>query len=243
MEPLSAPRLLGACERGWGLPPVRQALLLLEAAYPAEPTEHLAALPVGRRDARLLALRTRLLGSAIESETRCPACDERLELALQSEDLGTETALFSEAPEPLVLRHDGYEVVFRLPTSRDLVEVGNDAGAEARLLRRLVVEARREGVPVSAEALPGPVLTALGETMATADPLADLQLELTCPACGHGWSTPFDVAAFVWAELQAWAPRLLRDVHRLASAYGWAERDILALSAWRRGQYLSLLSA
>lgn len=244
MEPLSAAQLLEVCERGRGLPPVRQALLLLEAACPDEPPEGLAALPVGRRDARLLLLRAGTLGPTLESETRCPACGERLELDLESEDLRAEAAA-SGAAGPFALCHDGYEVAFRLPSSRDLVAAGEgSAGATAeRLLARCLLEARHEGEWVAPEALPEAVVSAVAEAMAAADPLADLQLALTCPACGHGWSAPFDVAAFFWAEIAAWAPRLLRDVHRLASAYGWREGDILAMSAWRRGQYLNLLSA
>jgi hypothetical protein len=243
MEPLSAAQLLDACERGRGLPPVRRALFLLEVACPDEPPERLAALPVGRRDACLLALCARTFGPTLAGETRCPACGERLELDLQSEELGVEAAALSfEASEPDALRHDGYEVVFRLPTSVDLAAAGSGEGAEARLLTRLVVEARCGEEAVSSEALPAAVRDALGEAMAAADPLADLELGLTCPACGHDWAAPFDPAAFFWAEIEAGAPRLLRDVHRLASAYAWSERDVLAMSAWRRGQYLSLLS-
>jgi hypothetical protein len=37
------------------------------------------------------------------------------------------------------------------------------------------------------------------------------------------------------------AAGLLRDVHRLALAYHWSERDILGLSLRRRRSYLLLL--
>ena len=36
--------------------------------------------------------------------------------------------------------------------------------------------------------------------------------------------------------------RFLRDVHTLASTYGWREADILALSPWRRQYYLALIA-
>lgn len=242
MQPLAATDLLSAYERGRGMPPVRQALLLLEAACPGVPRAELAALPVGLRDARLLALRARTFGP-MAGETRCPACQERLELDLRSADLGVEAALAAEALPPIRVCHEGYEVTVRLPTSADLIEAGDGEEGERRLLTRLVVEARRGGETVAAEALPVEVRAALGDALAAADPMADLQLVLACPACEHGWSETLDPVAFVWAEVQTWAPRLLRDVHRLASAYGWAERDVLAMSAWRREQYLTLLSA
>jgi hypothetical protein len=60
------------------------------------------------------------------------------------------------------------------------------------------------------------------------------------PGLRHSWDVLFDIVSFFWAEIGAWAQRLLREVHALASAYGWREADILALSAWRRRQYLDL---
>ncbi|PAP78671.1 hypothetical protein BSZ37_06010 [Rubrivirga marina] len=218
------------------MPAASRALLLLGAAHPDEPPGALAALPVGRRDARLLRLRERTLGPALEIETRCPACDERLELTVPGADL--RAASPAAAPEPLRLDHNGTTVTFRLPTSRDLLDATDADG----LLRRCVLEAHdSNGEPVAD--LGHEVRAALAQAMAEADPLAEVDLAMTCVACGHEWSDVLDVASFVWAEFEAWAPRLLRDVHRLASAYGWAERDVLAMSAWRRGQYLQLLDA
>lgn len=278
MRALEAAQLLEIRERGKGLSPVRRALLLLEAASPDTSPEQLASLPVGRRDERLLDLRARTLGPALQSETRCPSCGERLELDLRSEELRAASAgaAFPASRGPdgsegsgasawsggsgvlrgsggagevggtdhsLTVRHDGYEVAFRLPTSRDLLEAGKGEGAEARLLERCVLEARSGEDPVAADALPVPVIEAVGAAMADADPLADVRLELTCPACGHGWTSPFDPVAFFWDEIEAWVPRLLREVHRLASAYGWSEREILGMSAWRRAEYLRLLEA
>ena len=46
-----------------------------------------------------------------------------------------------------------------------------------------------------------------------------------------------------WGEryrVTARAGALLHEVHRLASAYGWSETDVLAMSAMRRGVYLEL---
>lgn len=50
----------------------------------------------------------------------------------------------------------------------------------------------------------------------------------------------FDIGAYLWEEVDAWADRTLRDVHLLAASYGWSERDILDLSPARRGRYLEL---
>jgi hypothetical protein len=79
--------------------------------------------------------------------------------------------------------------------------------------------------------------------MAAADPLADTELDLRCPACSAQWLAPFDVVGFLWGEIETWARRALRDVHTLARAYGWAEAEILALSPVRRRAYLDLVEA
>jgi hypothetical protein len=78
--------------------------------------------------------------------------------------------------------------------------------------------------------------------MVQADPQADVQLALTCPACGHQWEATFDIASFFWSEIDSWAHRILREVHTLASAYGWREADILAMSPQRRQLYLEMVS-
>ena len=74
-----------------------------------------------------------------------------------------------------------------------------------------------------------------------ADPQADLQLDLSCDACGHQWQAPFDIVAFLWTELNAWAQRRLSEIHVLAKAYGWTEPEVLALSPWRRQVYLNMV--
>jgi hypothetical protein len=79
--------------------------------------------------------------------------------------------------------------------------------------------------------------------MAEADPLADIQIAISCPACAQGWRAAFDILTFLWSEIEAWAWRMLSDVHTLASAYGWCERDILALSPTRRQFYLEMVGA
>jgi hypothetical protein len=73
------------------------------------------------------------------------------------------------------------------------------------------------------------------------DPGADVRIGLSCPACQHGWTLGFDIVSFIWGEIEDWAQRLLADVHVLAQAYGWSERDILALSPTRRQLYLEMV--
>jgi hypothetical protein len=233
MRPLSAQELLDAWERGLGEPPVQRALILLGAACPEAAPEDLARESVGRRDARLLTLREWTFGPRLVSLASCPLCAERLETAFDVAEIRVE----SHEEGPLKLRLSGGELTFRLPNSTDLLALtsaGSVDGARRRLLDRCLFDAE-------ADDLSEEDLLAVARRMAEADPQGDIELSLSCPACGHSWLASFDIATFFWTEVDAWARVLLHEIHLLASAYGWREADILALSPWRRRSYLELI--
>jgi hypothetical protein len=75
------------------------------------------------------------------------------------------------------------------------------------------------------------------------DPGADIRLSLVCEDCEHAWAAPFDIAAVFWDEVDARARALLAAVHALARAYGWNEREVLALGEQRRSAYLDMVMA
>lgn len=265
MLPLTASEVLQVWERGQGLHPVDRALVLLAAALPGTPWEQLACLPVGRRDALLFSLRARTFGKHLTSYAECPHCGEKLEFEESIEDIasGSEitgaasiAAISSDslvmANEMKTLEADGYVVQYRLPDSFDLAAIASARDPEAArqlLLERCVVGAARSGNsaglesqnPVAAGDLPAEIIALLSEKFEQVDPVADISLELTCPACGHRWQMPFDIVTFFWTEINNLAKRLLQEVHTLARAYGWREADILAMSAARRQAYLDMV--
>lgn len=221
---------------------VDQAMTLLARAYPAEPPETLRHMPLGRRNARLLALRQQLYGPAIEAYAECRQCSQKLELALDARSFPSPT---EETPAAeLALDAGGYTIRFRLLDSSDLLAAAGSANvsdARALLVERCVLDARHGAAAVPAGALPPDVVERLAERLEECDPLAETLLNLVCPACGREWQIAFDVASFLVAEVEAHARRLLREVHALARGYGWREADILAMSERRRRDYLELL--
>jgi hypothetical protein len=243
-RPLSAQEMLVIWERGLYQHPVERALTMLSVALPEFAPDALLALTIGQRDAYLLTLHEITFGARLESVVECPACQERLEFTLNVADIRAAPEHEGEAGE-LQATLDGYEVRFRLPNSRDLITIARllDVGqARSMLVQRCLIEAKRDGESVAVADLPEPVIAGLAEQMARLDPQAEVQLNLSCPACEHRWSLLFDIVSFLWAEIGGQARRLLRDVHTLARAYGWREADILAMSAVRRQYYLEMVT-
>jgi hypothetical protein len=72
---------------------------------------------------------------------------------------------------------------------------------------------------------------------------AEITLQLTCPGCARSETIDLDIARFLWIEVRHAALRLLREVHELASAYGWTQDAILAMTAQRRSAYLGMVHA
>jgi len=244
MRALLAPEILDVWERGLSLTPVERVLTLLAVAC-REPLDTLAQLTLGQRDARLMQLRDWTFGTRLSSVVMCPVCSERLELSFATADLrvGTEKA---ESTGTLTLSVAGYELRFRVPTSEDVIAIADcqDArDARQQLLERCLATSEHQGKQVTVDGLPTEVVDAVAERMAQADPQGDVQLAVACSQCGHQWQATFDIASFFWSEIHAWAQRTLREVHALASVYGWRESDILSMSAWRRQFYLNCIGA
>src|SRR5262245_48273784 len=229
MRALPATELLSVWESGRSQVPLQRALIMLAAACPEDSADSLARFTIGLRDARLLARREMTFGSELTGVTDCPACREKIELSVNSPDICPATE--PELPNELVVQANGREVRFRLPTSADLLAVSTPE----KLLQRCLLN--------GGEHLSENLLATVGEEMSSADPIADIPLALNCPICEHKWEAPFDIVAFLWHEISAAARRLLREVHTLASAYGWTESEILALSPTRRRAYLELIGA
>lgn len=223
-------------EQGLGQGPIRQVIRLLAACFEESP-EELGGLTIGQRDARLLTLRAILFGPELMSIATCPGCGEKLELRLNVEELRPRGA--ADASQEWTVIHAGCEATFRLPTSRDLLELRPDADVAAnrrQLLERCLLRIERQGTDPGIEE---EMICAIANRMAEADPGADIELDLTCPQCRHTWGALLDIGSFLWRELDAWAQRLLQQVHLLASAYGWSEAEILRLSPTRRQFYIN----
>jgi hypothetical protein len=222
---LTTSRLLAAC------------LVGLDGAVVSD---HLVRqLLVGDRDYLILALRRLTLGDRFQGVLPCPACDARMDIGFSADEIPIE-----RRPQP-VIEHTlevgppaepARTIRFRLPTGGDQEAVlGLDLPAAVDdLLQRCIVD--DGGATLSAADR-----EAIAAAMDRLAPQVDLELELTCPECGHGFEAPFDLTTFFFHEMAIDGAQLLQETHALALAYHWSERDILSLARDRRRAYLSLL--
>jgi hypothetical protein len=240
-QPLSAAELLQVWEWGRHEPPARRALALVAAAFPGHTHDDLAQLSIGRRDALLLAARERIFGTRLALTGRCPRCGERLELDLSVAELLAAAPTGAE-DRLLEARWGDWRVTFRLPDSADLLAASASRSDPRReLLARCLLDASEGGAPRATADAPDELVERAQAAMLAADPLAEIRLDMACPACGHEWTPLFDPLAYFWEEIGNWAGGILQEVHLLARAYGWREADILALSPSRRRAYLQLV--
>lgn len=238
---LSGAEVLRIWEAGHGLHSGARALLVLAAAAPTAAPEALERLPLGARDRALLAIRAATLGERLNAFADCPACAAALEFPIDVDALLT-GGVPDEAVEPLAIRAGGYHLTVRPPDSRDQVAAercADAATAEALLFAACVTATGEDGHPVPVAALPDMARAAASDAILTLDPLTDVSFDVACPGCGFGWSLALDVPAFLWDEIGHHARRLVSEVALLARAYGWSERDILAMSPTRRQSYLA----
>lgn len=243
MRPLKAVELLMVWERGLDLTLLERALALLAAACPESDPDTIAAWPIGERDARLLQLREWIFGPLLVNTAQCPQCMERVEWQSRVSDFTRPAAVHDIPADGFELRAAGWAIHFRLPTSKDIAAVMRQPGevATRSLLNGCILSANHGNETCTPESLPAAVLTDLTARMEALDPLADIGIGLTCPQCGHQWDAWFDIAGYLWAEIQHWAEQTLATVHQLSRAYGWSEGEILELSPRRQQLYLGMI--
>lgn len=240
MSNLDASTLLSLWESGAGDLLLRRTLALLPAAYPERSAAEWARVAIGERDARLLDLKEALFGPKLEMLAPCPKCGDMLELSFQTGDVRAQ-----HGTSELVghLQRDGYEVEYRTPNSEDVLNATSSGSVEStaeKLLESCILSARHQGEDTSAASLPENLRADVEQAIAQLDPGSECKVALECTQCGHCWSELFDIASYLWSELDDWAQRTLRDIHTLASAYSWSEREILALTPTRRQLYVEM---
>jgi hypothetical protein len=238
---LGSEERLRAWENAGNEPPLGREVALA-VAFGAGESETLPAVGMGDFHRKMLECYGEQFGREAGATAHCPKCSAGSEFSV---DLGK----FVEAQTPAIVGElcvGGYQLSVRLPTVGDLLAAGAAGNVEAArkcLIGRCVVRARRGDLDIAAESLPAEIITAIESELAKADPLGRFQMHVSCPECGHSWLERLDLGAFFWSGLEDSVTRILRDVDVVARAYGWSEREILALSASRRKTYVAMIES
>jgi hypothetical protein len=237
MRAVTQADLLALWESGKALHPLDWGLLAINTMFPEARPDSVADWPIGRRNRALVEMQLACFGPALRGWTSCRRCADKLEFALDGRALA-ESPL-PEQGAPIVMNGR----TFRLPTSRDLARVAaeDDPGKAAVALVEMCRTDREERGFTTEIDWTEEDLDAIGDKMALADPLGEIMLHFDCPECGEAFDDSVDLPAFLRAEIEGRSKYLLREVHTLASAYGWSEAEILSLNPARREFYLEMV--
>jgi hypothetical protein len=186
------------------------------------------ALTIAQRDRLLAALWRHTFGDVILATHRCAACGERFDLRFALSEL-VESLWARPCPDEVAeltadrrarLRSGG---TVRAATGADEAAVAGLPAAEAAA----ALQARC----VEGEA---PDEERLDDVLDWLNPVVDTELDAVCPECGRRQDIRFALEPYFLAALQGQKPQLMRDVHQLASTYGWGLDEILGLSRHER---------
>jgi hypothetical protein len=190
---------------------------------------------LGDRQALLVGIRRATLGDRIQSTVSCPGdgCAASLDLDLDAASLVLPPY---ENPQPVYeVSLGGKRIRYRPVTGKDqeaaarASSLGIRAGVDVLLARCVEGE------------MPEDLRQRAAELLAEVDPQAEILLDVRCSECGGRFSVLFDAGSFLAREVASGPDTLLREVHALARAYHWSEREILAMSTPRRRRYLELI--
>lgn len=237
MQALTGATLLSLWERGASRHALDRSALLATVARPEWPAAEIADLPLGAVNASLLRLRSATFGPHIAGHADCTQCGQRLAFTVDTRQMlppahGDDG---DDDPAPRETEVAGLRV--RAPSLRDLAAVATQTNAR-QAARALLARCTLAG---DLAQIDDAALRQVEDALDTLDPQADLVLALHCVACGHAGEAQLDAGALLWEEIEVRARVLLGEVHRLASAYGWSEAQILALSPARRASYLAMV--
>lgn len=195
-------------------------------------------LVIADRDEVLAVIYSTLYGNVIDSTVYCRWCSDPFDLSFSLRDFQVHIGE-GEALLDVRGQSDGTyaltdEVVFRLPTGNDeLFILGLPSERkESALLERCLLKGDA-----------GKDHEVLQQAMEQVAPLLQGSLSSRCPSCGKEQSIHFDMQSFLLQRLLLEKKNVIREVHTIASAYGWTLREILDLPRQQRKTYCSFIES
>jgi hypothetical protein len=202
------------------------------------PSGRAAEMAAADRERLIAAVYKQTFGDRVKSTINCSQCNEPFDLDFEVSDLLT--TLGEEQGKIETIRSKEGDFIlengcrFRLPSGIDEMAVFGLPLEEAQkiLLSRCIIEGdpERNGKHVQ-------------DAMQKLAPVAEIDLDAPCPECGETQSVHFSLQSYLLAALRQERPRLIREVHRLATAYGWGLNEILSLPRSQRRSFVELIES
>lgn len=211
-------------------PPARGAALLVARGVALD-LDEARELPLARAAGEALAELRERVGPTLEAVASCPVCEELLDISLPLDEVLARSEVSAGS-----VRVD--EVVVRGPTTADVLAALACAEPAATLRERCVTWP--EGTTPYTDAELTARVADMAEQLAGA---AGVSVRLECPACRGDVLADVDVVRLLTERVTEQAQGLLADVALLATAFGWSERDVLAMSPARLRAYLRIARA
>ncbi len=169
----------------------------------------------------------------------CPACEAEFELPVRHGDLPVKPA--GEGYPFATVETSLGTLRFRVPNGADQEAIaGADLDEDLDEARRTLARACSEP-PFEGE-LTNEDLDRIEAALEDVSPEVVTRAQAACPECGKPVEAQLDPYICLTAAGRFGdAGGLFLDIHLLASAYHWSEREILALPRERRRLYLSLV--
>ena len=181
----------------------------------------------------LAQLAQRFEGQIFWLSAECGDCAERFDMSIDLANLPTKPAA-DDYPFAKV-NFGGVSFTFRMPVASDL-EFIDEQENHLEAQRQLAILCQVKGPKTK---FSNPQIEAISNALQDISPEIPLAIQSQCPECKTQNNVPIDIAAHVFSLFA----NPLEDVHDLASAYHWSEKDILALPGHRRRSYLKLIAA
>lgn len=198
--------------------------------------------PLASRDLALLQLAQDLFGDELACVATCPGCGE-----LQEFELSASVVAKAIVPNDAeTIRIDDWEIGVVPLTSRLIAEAVTAGGlddVEVKLAKAAVEQVRRLGDESIVTPIPDQLIRRLIARIEAREAQGEALVAFACANCGNEWSDSFDAGSHLRERIDETAARLLREIATLARAFGWSERETLALPPVRRRAYVEMVAA
>ena len=212
--------------------PVARGAAVLVALGAAEGLADAVRMPLASAARAALGELWERAGPEVQTVVTCPDCRAVLDVIIAPGELLAATP--DPSDDDATVAVEG--VVVRGPTTEDLLVALASARPSATLRQRCVTWP----AGVDPFDLPPEVHERVGAVAEELTGASALVVRLDCPECDGEVAAEVDPVALLADRVSDEVRDLLGDVAELATAFGWSESEVLALSEVRRRAYLDL---